>query len=150
VSRVYATAADYTTWVGADESDSTAVVPADIDRQLARASLDVERATLTAVYAVDGDGLPTDTTIAQAFEDATCAQVEAWQSTGDELGTGNVYDDVQIGSVRLARRGANAGAASQPGALAPRAATILSLAGLLSDGVLSAQPVVTTNQRVYG
>lgn len=148
MSRVYATAADYTTWVGADESDSTAVVPADIDRQLARASLDIERATLTAVYAVDDDGLPTDTAIAQAFEDATCAQVEAWQDTGDELGTGVTYDDVQIGSVRLARR--NTSLSTTPGALAPRAATILSLAGLLSDGVLGAQPLTTGNARVYG
>lgn len=149
--RVYATEADYEVWVGADESGATVTVPADIDRQLARASLDVEQATLTAVYQVDSDGFPTVAAVEDALRDATCAQVEWWQSTGDELGTGGGYDDVQIGSVRLARRQpATLANGPTPGALAPRAVTILTLAGLIGQGVQTPAAVLDYYERPYG
>lgn len=151
MSRIYATQADYETWVGADESGSTVTIPTDIDRQLARASLDVEQAVITAIYAVDTDGYPTATDVEEALRDAVCAQVEWWQSTGDELGTGGGYDDIQIGSVRLARRQPSTStAAAIPGSLAPRAVTVLSLAGLLGGQVQSPGRSLDVNERIYG
>jgi hypothetical protein len=57
-------------------------------------------------FQCDADGIPTDTTVRQAFTDAVCAQVVWWDELGDSTGaTGAGWGDVAIGSVRLARSG---------------------------------------------
>ncbi|GAB3166911.1 hypothetical protein GCM10027059_26580 [Myceligenerans halotolerans] len=56
--------------------------PANVARLLAHASGLVRTATLTAVYDVDAERLPTDTTVAEGFRDAVCAQVSTWVEAG--------------------------------------------------------------------
>ncbi len=114
----YATAEEYTTFadVAAD---------ADVDRLLERASElidDTVRATFTISSSTS---LPTDTTIAAAMRDATCAQVEYWVTeVGEEhdiAGMGN--RQVSIGHLSMDHL---------PPVVAPRARRFLSVAGLLN------------------
>ncbi|MFF4751825.1 hypothetical protein [Streptomyces sp. NPDC001270] len=125
MGRVYATSADYIAWTG------QATPPADIARLLTRASQDIEDALLTAVYCTDADGMPVEACVHDALRDATCAQVEYQQETGD-TGTGAAgrWDSVTLGPVALSgRRDAPAGPEGLD--LAPRAARALRRAGLL-------------------
>lgn len=137
---IYATREDLAIWLGyvvdpeVDPPDpDLSKLPAQADlRMLKRASLAVSKATMTAVYDVDADGLPEDDQVAEALRDATCAQVEAWLASGDELGQAESYDSVQIGSVRLTGKSA---AILGGQSLAPRAADVLHLAGLLAGRI---------------
>lgn len=70
---IYATAEDLQAAPWSIELD-----PDTAESLIARASRLVRRATLTAVYDVDDDGAPTDATVAAAFRDAVCSQVETW------------------------------------------------------------------------
>ena len=108
----YATSADLATFTGAPET-------ADDDRMLREASEDINDALRGAFYD------PTDANIVLALQNATCAQVEYWRETGDELGVSGQYDDVMLGQLRLTRSGKRAPK------LAPRAMRYLRLAGLL-------------------
>ncbi|WP_445396444.1 hypothetical protein ACSMX9_22595 [Streptomyces sp. LE64] len=123
--RIYATPEQYTAWSG----DTTP--PPDIHRQLARASEDVEDALLTAVYAVDALGMPTDPDVLTALADAVCAQVEYQEASGDDgTGAGGRWGSVSIGSVALSDRRDAPQAAGEVD-LAPRAHRALRRAGLL-------------------
>ncbi|RLU85882.1 hypothetical protein CTZ27_26305 [Streptomyces griseocarneus] len=104
--------------------------PTNAEQLLARAAQDVDSALLTAIYAVDDDGDPTDPAIAQALADATCAQVEYWLESGDNgIGAAGQWESVSIGPVSLSgRRSAPPGASGVE--LAPRAARALRRAGL--------------------
>lgn len=124
MSTPHATAADYLSYTGV-------AGPSDIDRLLLRATELVDQAAKTAVYDVDDSGNATDTAIAAALRDATCAQVSYWVLTGDEQGAAYRWGSVSIGSVSLSR-GFMSGAR-----LAPHAHTILSLAGLLPGVITS-------------
>jgi len=129
---VYATAADYAAYTGQS-------APADADRLLARAAEVITQAMKTGLYAVDSGGVPTAATIRAALRDATCAQVAYWTLTGDEQGTSGEWDQVQIGSVRLARGGnprqpTTGGGVSR---LAPHAYTLLTNAGVLPGVVIT-------------
>jgi hypothetical protein len=120
----YATAADLAAWTGK-------AAPADVDRLLDRASQDVDDALHTAVYCTDEAGMPTEPDVVAALCDATCAQVEYQQETGD-TGTGAAgrWDSVTLGPVALSgRRDAPSGPESLD--LAPRANRALRRAGLL-------------------
>ncbi len=90
--RVYATTADYARWL-------QAAPPAGSRRALAEASREVEQMTTLAVYDVDDDQLPTDTAIAAALRDATCAQAEYAQTSGDAnlVGAGTPSGITQVG-----------------------------------------------------
>lgn len=122
--RVYATPEQLTAYTGRP-------APADADRLLARASEDVDSALLTAVYATDATGRPTDPDVIEALADAACAQVEYWQETGDTgTGAASRWDSVSIGPVNLSGRRDTATAASDVD-LAPRAHRALARAGLL-------------------
>ncbi|MFB4276044.1 hypothetical protein ACBJ59_12170 [Nonomuraea sp. MTCD27] len=114
--------------------DYVSPAPANVELLLTRASRLVDQALLSAVYPVDENGLPTEAAHIVALRDATCEQAAAWAEEG-ETGTGvsGRWDDVQIGSVRLARRGASTGAGgggSAAARLAPQAWDILQQAGL--------------------
>lgn len=111
----YATSADYESYTGQ-------TAPADIERLLDRASewLDTEL-LLGAVYDVDAAGLPTDTDVIAALRDATCAQVELWQSEGEDVDVSGPVQSVGIGSVNIQY---GAGRASA-GSVAPRAVRAL-------------------------
>jgi hypothetical protein len=120
---VHATTVDL---IGDDETDgflSQAYVelidPDDIPRQLRRASSMVDRA-VRQPYDLNPQGAALDTDIAAALRDATCAQVEQWIEVGEE----NAVDGL-AGSPR------SVGGGMRAPSLAPRAAEILLLAGLV-------------------
>ncbi|MFE5558658.1 hypothetical protein [Streptomyces sp. NPDC056544] len=119
----YATPEALAAWLGTP-------APPDAERLIARAGEDIDSALLTAIYPVDDDGDPLDSTIAAALSSATCAQVEYWLAAGDD-GTGaqGRWDSVSIGPVSLSGRAASTAGASGV-ELAPRAARALRRAGL--------------------
>ncbi|MFZ3569276.1 hypothetical protein ACNYS0_20200 [Streptomyces sp. BH034] len=122
--RVYATPEQLTAWTGQP-------APPDADRLLARASEDVDDALLSAVYDTDTAGMPTDPAVVAALADATCAQVEYQQATGDDgTGAAGQWDAVSIGPVSLSGRKQGPQAAGDVD-LAPRAHRALKRAGLL-------------------
>lgn len=137
---VYATAENLTTWTGG-------AAPANVTQLLRSASLLVRESTKTAVYGTDETGLPSDATIADAFKDATCAQVASWVAAGVDpsgagvstaapvrgkrLGSGSVeYDTAVSGSV-TAFQAKRAAAVT----ICPEAFMILQQAGITPAGV---------------
>ncbi|MGW7197224.1 hypothetical protein [Streptomyces chryseus] len=122
--RVYATPEQLTAWTGQP-------APTDADRLLARASEDVDDALLAAIYDTDAQGMPTEPDVVQALADATCAQVEYQQETGDSgTGAAGQWDNVKIGPVALSGRRSSPQSAGSVD-LAPRAGRALARAGLL-------------------
>ncbi|MGC0205229.1 hypothetical protein [Streptomyces levis] len=122
--RVYATPEQLTAWTGKP-------APGDADRLLARASEDVDDALVSAVYRTDALGMPSDPAVLQALADATCAQVEYQQATGDDgTGAAGRWASVSLGPVSLGDRRDNPTAAGDVD-LAPRAYRALRRAGLL-------------------
>ncbi|MEV6395587.1 hypothetical protein AB0M39_12545 [Streptomyces sp. NPDC051907] len=119
----YATPEALAAWLGTP-------APPDADRLIARAGEDIDSALLTAIYAVDDDGDPADSTIAAALGSAVCAQVEFWLAAGDDgTGASGKWDSVSIGPVSLSGRAASTAGASGV-ELAPRAVRALRRAGL--------------------
>lgn len=124
MARVYATPEQLTAWTGQQ-------APEGAERLLARASADVDAALLTAVYCTDAQGMPTDPAIVAALADATCAQVEFWEATGDDgTGAAGQWDSVSIGPVAMSGR-LNGPQSPTDVELAPRAHRALNGAGLL-------------------
>ena len=80
---VYATEQQLAEWSGQAAPDNATVL-------LRAASRLVDSALLTAVYATDVDGLPTDTKVAGALRDAVCAQAATWAALGVDPTTGGV------------------------------------------------------------
>lgn len=131
--RVYATASDYN-----DYADEPSDLDDDqLDKRLRRASVVVDGLTRLARYDVDDDGMPLDADIAAAFSDATCAQVEYWETTDDPTGAESQAGPVRIGSVSLGGSGVGGGAASRTTAadtrVSPETIEILRNAGLLAQ-----------------
>lgn len=121
MGRVYATAADYQAYSGQTP-------PADIDRQLARASelLDSD-VLMTAWYNTDpATGLPTDATVAAAFSNAVSAQVEFWnEGPGEDVDISGPIQGVTIGSMSIQYGAGNNRIAA--GTIAPRVYRALSV-----------------------
>ena len=95
-SRVisYASAEDFTDW-----TEQTA--PANATALLRSASMLVRRATITAIYDADSNGIPTDGAVLSAFRDATCAQVAAWVTAGIDPAGGGVATSAPVRSKKL-------------------------------------------------
>lgn len=135
--RVYATSGDLTAY--------PVTVPAGVSAGLLlqRASRDVDRALLTAVYETDDDGMPTDADIRQALRDATCEQVAGYLDSGDLTGTGAAPPTAgfTIGKISVQRggQGASGGAVQSVkiGVLYPQAWQVLQQAGLTGQGPYS-------------
>ena len=90
--RLYATPGDVADWLGLE-------TPPDNAQSLIRdASLLVEAATRLDRYQVDVDGKPAEYRVAQAFRDATCAQVALWHANGMEPAKGFAGQTGQIQS----------------------------------------------------
>lgn len=124
----YATVADLEAWL-----DPTAA-PTDAAKRLARASGVVDEMLLTSVYTVDDYGQPTDSDVAVALRDATCAQAEYAGATGDPASVGAAgYSQMSIGSVSLTRA-TRVGGATEPSRYSPTAWSILQRAGLVPAG----------------
>lgn len=108
----YATTTELNTWTG--------ITVADGSRLLDRASELVDSVVRTP-FAVDTDGIPTNTDVAAAMRDATCAQVEQWI----EVDEANDIDGLAASSISVAGYSGD-----RAPSLAPRAARILATAGL--------------------
>ncbi len=115
--------------------------PIDADRLLRDASADLDDLLLTAVYDVDGDGMPTvdalcpdgQTLVTVALRDAVCQMVKWRVDTGDTDGAASVYTSASVAGVNLSRRDAG-GTASRPDRVGDAARAVISRAGLLSHG----------------
>lgn len=133
--RVYATLADYEDFTdGEHEAESVEAVNA----KLRRASIVIDGLTRTSRYLVDEDGYPTDSDDAEAFKDATCAQMAWWDDSGDVSGSASQDGTFSIGSVSIGARGRSTGNGAPSAAasrVAPEAITILQNAGLISTAV---------------
>ena len=94
--------------------------------------------------------MPTDTTVITALRDATCAQVEWWQATQDEVGQYDLDHKVSVTIAGLRER--SPGRRSK---LAPRAFEILSAGaaaayqggGLMLTGGLMSRDAVTISRQ---
>lgn len=127
----------------ATEAELTAypvTVPAGANATLllTRASRDIDRALLTAVYDVDINGAPTDAVVIAALRDATCEQVAGMIDAGDLTGTGATAPSAgfTIGKISV-QRGSGTGQpqARKIGPLWPQAWQVLKdprLAGKLT------------------
>lgn len=126
----YATSAQLATFLGT-------AAPADADRLLDRATELITDETRTAVYTVDTNGVATDANVLAGFADATCAQVEYWL-TGDE--EEDILGPLESASIGGMGQGYGSSNRVTPMYLAPRAARILQIVGLLSGSVRSTWP----------
>lgn len=88
---VYATSAEF--------AAAYPSVPAATDVLLKQASLMVRRGTLTAVYATDALGLPTDPDTREQFRAATLAQVAYWNKAGIDPISGTLPEAAAVKSV---------------------------------------------------
>lgn len=91
---VYATNEDLTAW-------PVSPLPANSAGLLRSASLLVRSTTMTARYAVDGDGLPADAKVLEAFKDATCTQVAFWVGAGVDPTNGGAQTAAPVQSKKL-------------------------------------------------
>lgn len=113
--------------------------PAALSLLLRRASLDVNRVLVTAVYTLtDADPNDAMRTIADVLADATCEQACYRIENGQESGINAGYHSVAIGSVNLTRGYTGAGSGAEGDKFSPQAWQILVDAGL------TAQPAYTT------
>lgn len=131
--RMYATTADLANYLYGPPPDGA-------QRMLARASRRIGDLIRCSVYDADTvTGMPTDATILAAVRDATCAQVEWWVATGDEIGAASQMQSVSIGSVSLGRGYSGAGSATGADqTMSEEAVEHLRRAGLLTGDVYSA------------
>lgn len=120
MSTAYASAAQLEAFVSPAVWSS--IDETDVDRLLARATEVVDDHCLAA-FVVDTDtNLAADTDIAQALQDATCAQCEYWVEVGEEHDVAGIAGrDVTIARFSIDRL---------PPVLAPRALRYLAAEGL--------------------
>lgn len=99
MAPVYATPADLAEWLGLPEP------PAGAARALRDASLDVDALLVGAVYAVDGDGAPTDERVADILMQATLHQVEhaTPELTGQQQTIASGLKSVKIDGISYTR-----------------------------------------------
>lgn len=117
--------------------------PENAEGLLRAASSLIRSSTKTARYRTDGKGMPSDRFIANAFRDATCAQVKFWAAMGVDpsLGAAGVKPlaaskSINGASVQYATDASTAEArANAAGTLGPDAYYILEDAGLLGGAV---------------
>ncbi|QOR55774.1 MAG: hypothetical protein YHS30scaffold324_6 [Catenulispora phage 69_17] len=130
MGRVYATTVDYQNWSG-----DTITPPERVTWLLARASEDVDRALIGAVYPVDANSMPTNADDIQTFKDATCAQVAFRLELSDDTGAASRNDSTSIGGISIHRAAGTAALAMPP--LGPEALKILHLAGAVGTAAMT-------------
>ena len=117
-------------------ADPWGLAPAGAARLLVRASEVIDQALRTAVYDVDAvTGAPTNAAVIQVLADATCAQVEFWETGDEEDDILGPVDSVSLAGMSMLfndRRGDR----ESPTYLAPRAHRIL-----VNNGMRDSQPV---------
>lgn len=130
MARFYATLADYVTWSG-----DQITPPTRVEWLLARASEDIDRALIGAVYPVDAGGMPTDATDIATFRDATCAQAAFRLEVSDDTGAASRNDATSIGGISIHRAAGTAALALPP--IGPEALKILHLAGAVGTAAMT-------------
>jgi hypothetical protein len=117
----YADAAALAAYPGGD-----AIAPADADTFLRTASRVVDAALKGVEYDTDVDGLPTDTDVAQAMSDATCAIALEANAAGTLTAGGATqeWSSVSIGNVSLSKPTGSTDALVLLGVPVPAAAII--------------------------
>lgn len=142
---VYAKPLDYLAWTGSEDS------PTNIVGLLRSASLLVTEETITAFYDVDDTGLPTDTSVLQAFSDATCAQAALWVTLGVDpnLNGVDISTPVKSSKIGTAEIQYDTQLVSSPAALASVQAVI---SGLCEDAqrILRQAGLLGTRVWTYG
>lgn len=128
---VYATYAQYQNWSGDQTTPPNVVTP-----MLLRASEDIDRALMGAVYPVNANGQPTDALVIDVIMRATCAQAQWLIADNDPAGLKRMYSQTSVGGVQATR--AKAATAPDMPPLAPRALQILHTWGVLPSAVLIA------------
>lgn len=121
---VYATFGDYQAWSGDTWTPQQLVTPV-----LMRASEDIDRALIAAVYRTDADGMPLDAMVQNAVRRATCAQAQYRLAQNDPSGIKFEFTTTNVGGVSATRVASMAGMAVFP--IAPQAISILHVAGVL-------------------
>ena len=117
-------------------ADPWGLTPLDAARLLVRASEVIDQALRTAIYDIDPITLaPKDPAVAQVFADATCAQVEFWETGDEEDDILGPVDDISLGGMRM-MFSARSGLRQSPTYLAPRAHRILE-----NNGMRDHQPI---------
>lgn len=119
---VYATTEQLATYLGMPEES----LPSDSLRMLTRASELVQQATMGNVDSANADHL-------EAAQLATCAQVEYWMGSGEDVSKNGNFSSLSIGSFSV-NYGSSVGSDRQ---FSPRARNYLMHAGLLYRGVKS-------------
>jgi len=115
------------------------LAPPDAARLLVRASEVIDQALRIAIYDVDAvTGAPTEAAVIQVLADATCAQVEFWETGDEEDDILGPVQGISLAGMQIQYGGSGvvSGGRVSPTYLAPRAHRILVNAGL-RDG----QPV---------
>lgn len=124
-ARVYAAVSDYRTNTG------DVITPdARVSQLLGMASYAIERAMIGAVYATDATTLlPTDATVIDIMNRATCAQAKFIGTMADDDGVDGRLDSVSIGGISVHRAAGTTALALPP--LGPQALQILQIEGAL-------------------
>ena len=121
IYSVYATLADLADYLGVVESD----LDSNSTRLLKRASELMQQLTQDNYDSTNDDHV-------EAMKLATCAQVELWQSSGEEIAINTGYKKVAIGSFSAEFDGS-----TSKNQVAPRTRQYLNQQGLLYRGVRS-------------
>ena len=124
----YCTVAQYQGWSG-DYSTPNSLVQIKINR----ASEDLDRALVMAVYAVDGSGMPTDPWLINVLVRACAAQVQYLFASNDDAGVKREYLSTNVGGVAVTRA---PGQQSSLPVISPRALSIMRVAGILPSAPL--------------
>ena len=91
------------------------LTPANAQLLLDRASRDVDRALLCAIYDADASGNPTDAAVIAAFKNATLEQVAGNLNSGDSAGLGRSTSGFTLGRLSVQRASSSA-SSSDPAA----------------------------------
>lgn len=126
---VYATVAQYRA-VTRDQ----ATPDAQVSMWLAIASEDLDVVLVGAVYATNDNSMPTDPLVIDCFMRATCRQAQFEMANNDPALVKDQFVSSNVGGVNLTRAAAATSRALPP--LAPRAAAILRVAGVLPGAPL--------------
>jgi hypothetical protein len=124
-STPYATVADLESYLGVTPPDNAAYLLRDAQDLLDATAL------LTASYAADTNGNPTDAKIIAALKKAACQQVEWWLQTGDPLDEMGQYQSFAIEGLSVSRK-----VDASPDRVCKKARDTLRVAGL-SPGQIS-------------
>jgi len=126
---VYATYGDYQNETGDLSTPAQIVNPV-----LRKASMDVDRACIAAVYRTDADGMPQDAVVQNTLMRATCMQAEWRLAHMDPTGIKFGFSSTNVGGVSVTRAAQMTGLAFFP--IGPDALTILHVNGILPSAPL--------------